>query len=164
MAPLATFYEAAFNHFEYAHEDFDALLSALDITLKYLTTDPATGSIQAQASFMRVAQKVLPSEEFADRSRQVAKHTRAMKRSMMNAVRSAYDARLGHVAVTSARAGAFFYGEENLEIIDERKDLGFAAGDRASLQSNPRRRVFGTLLGIQENMIRVMLNPALSIA
>lgn len=163
MAPLATFYEAAFNHFEYAHEDFDALRSALDITLNYLTTNPAVGSIQAQASFMRVAQKVLPSEEFADRSRQVAKHTRAMKRSMMNAVRSAYDARLGHVAVTSARAGTFLDGEEYLQSMGQ-SGQSFADGDRASLQSNPRQRVFGTLLGIQENMIRVMLNPALSIA
>ena len=160
MAPLATFFEAVLARDAYrVGPDEQAFQYAQDIVQEFLNLPKQEStSIDNTSTAMRVAQQVLPPDEFARRSRKVARHSRAMKRSMMNAVRSAFDARVGHVAVTSAQAGKFYDDPDYVDIFDL-EDVD----SKESVLANPRQRVFGTLLGIQENMIRVMLNPALSL-
>lgn len=183
LAPLATFMEAVARN---GHDDtmprgvlLDNGVKAMDEFFEEIEKPINTSKIQtfapmrAETVSMQVAKRVLPRKAFAKRAKAIGKHSTAMKKHLLSSLRAAHSANMGRVAVNTTRGhmvdGTAVPAEWQVwgmvpgaadALVTQDKAPGGAA--KFNVVKNPRERCFGTLIGLEAGIARVMLNPALA--
>jgi hypothetical protein len=183
LAPLATFMEAVARS---GADDAVGRGSRLDHAVTLLDNfftdinDPAGGGkvatfapMRAETVSMHVAKRVLPRKDFSKRAKTIGKHSTAMKKHLLSSLRAAHSANMGRVAVNTTRGrmidGSAVPAEWQVwgmvhkagsDKLAMQKDAD--GGAKFNVVKNPRERCFGTLIGLESGIARVMLNPALA--
>ena len=137
------------------------------------TTHSLVGKPSRTASVsMEVAKNVLTSAEFGSRIANIQKHAIRMKTAAIDALRTAAMMGIGEAHIKSKGTLASFVNERRVQENQQFKEgnpvkmhsnvTGDPWVDNLAVVTNPYARRFGTLLEMKTDMIRVMLNPALS--
>lgn len=132
-----------------------------------------------ETTLMDMAKRVLPEKEYRSRARAIGRHSKEMKKHLMGSLRATRSSHLATVALKETQGQWLSASEAEAKgyasAIRPGRDWLNAAGDAMENRDdelavtkqrrevvNPFARRFGTLVKLGENMVRIMLNPALS--